>query len=311
MTNRLADSYRRLLSAYPPEFRAEHGEELLGVLLSVAPDSQTRPGLRDAVDLLWNGMVLRTRRLVGAIPAGLLERVGLLSLAGGTALSTLCLAFGELGPKNGWDSFINLRFVTVYSTGSALYALWLLVVGLLVTGLVRNARRAVAVLTGGVGLLALASRVVPSYVVPAPPAYLIGLFAGLAVMSLALPRTLDRPGRALLGGASLAWSMAMLFTNPSFFGGFTFYRGFGIQNVASSSWSMVTLLCLAGGIASVRRPGWVMATVLASVPWVCFALLFLFGDTPYPWPAWLFLAVLTVGGLFMRDSRRAEKVRAT
>jgi hypothetical protein len=309
--NRLEDSYRRLLSAYPPEFRAEHGEELLGVLLAAAPDSQTRPGFRDTVDVLWNGMVLRTRRLFGAIPAKLLERVGLLSLAGGTALSTLCLVFGELGPKNGWDSFIDLRFATVYSTGSALYALWLLVVGLLVTGLVRNARRAVAVLTGGVGLLALASRLVPTHVVAAPPAYLIGLLAGLAAMSLGLPRTLDRPGRALLGGVSLAWSLAMVSTYPAYFGGFTFYRGYGIQNVVSSSWSVVTLLCLAGGIASVRRPGWVMATVLASVPWVCFALLFVFGATPYPWPAWLFLAVLTVGGLFMRDSKRTEKVRAS
>ncbi len=308
MTNRLEDSYRRLLSAYPPEFRAEHGEELLGVLLSAAPDSQTRPGFRDAVDLLWNGMVLRTRRLFGAIPAKLLERVGLLSLAGGTALSTLCLVFGELGPKNGWDSSISLTFATVYSTGSALYSLWLLVVGLLVTGIVRHARRAAAVLCGGTAVIALASQLVPAHLVTEPPKFLIALFAGLATMSLALPRTLDRHNRAMLGGASLAWSLAMVFTNPSFFGGFAFYREFGLQNVASSSWGMVTVLCLSGGIASVRRPGWLMATVLASVPWVCFALLFLFGPNPYPWPSWLFLGVLTVGGLFMRDSRRAEKV---
>jgi hypothetical protein len=309
--NRLEKSYRRLLRAYPAEFRLDHGEELLGVLLASSPDSQTQPGLRDTLDLIWNGIVLRTRRLFGAIPRRLLERVGLLSLAGGTALSTLCLVFGELGTKNGWDSFIDLHFTTVYSTGSALYVLWLLVVGLLVTGIVRNARRAVAVLTGGVGLLALASRVMPTHVVTAPPAYLIGLLAGLVAMSLALPRTLDRSGRGLLGGVALAWTLGIISAYPAYYGGFTFYRGYGIQNVVSSSWSVVAVLCLAGGIASVRRPGWVMATVLASVPWVCFALLFLFGATPYPWPAWLFLSVLTVGGLFMRDSRRAEKVAAS
>ena len=306
--NRLERSYRRLLRAYPAEFRIQHGEELLGVLLAASPDSQTRSSFRDSADLIWNGVVLRTRRLFGAIPAKLLERVGLLSLAGGTALSTLCLVFGELGPKNGWDSFIDLHFATVYSTGTALYVLWLLVVGLLVTGIVRNARRAVGVLASGVGLLALTSRVIPTHVVTAPPAYLMGLIAGLAAMSLALPRRLDRRGRVLLGGVSLAWTLAMVSSYPAYFGGFTFYRGYGIQNVVSSSWGFVMLLCLAGGIASVRHPGWVMATVLASVPWVCFALLFLFGATPYPWPAWLFLAVLTVGGLFMRDSKRAEKV---
>lgn len=309
--NPLEKSYRRLLHAYPVEWRDERAEEMLGVLLSSAPDSQTRPSFRDAVDVVWNGLVLRSRRLFGAIPAKLLERLGLLSLAGGTALSTLCLAFGELGPKNGWDSFINLQFATVYSTGAALYVLWLLVVGLLVTGIVRHARRAVAFLTSCVGLLAVAARVIPSHVVAAPPAYVIGLFAGLAAMSLALPRTLDRKGRALLGGVSLTWLLALVSTNLDTSGGFTFYRSYGVQHLVSSCWTTVSLMCLTGGIASVRRPGWMMATVLASVPWVCFALLFLFGDTPYPWPAWLFLGVLTVGGLVMRDSRRAEKVRAT
>jgi hypothetical protein len=226
-------------------------------------------------------------------------------------LSTLCLAFGELGPKNGWDSSISLPFATVYSTGSALYALWLLVVGLLVTGIVRHARRAAAVLCAGTAAIALASQLVPAHLVTEPPKFLIALFAGMATMSLALPRTLDRQHRAIIGGSALAWTLALVATNPAYLGGFAFYRGYGIQYLASSSWGMVAMLCLAGGIASVRRPGWVMATVLASVPWVCFALLFLFGPNPYPWPAWLFLGVLTVGGLFMRDSRRAETVRAT
>jgi hypothetical protein len=110
---------------------------------------------------------------------------------------------------------------------------------------------------------------------------------------------------------SLTWLLALVSTNLDTSGGFTFYRSYGVQHLVSSCWTTVSLMCLTGGIASVRRPGWMMATVLASVPWVCFALLFLFGDTPYPWPAWLFLGVLTVGGLVMRDSRRAEKVRAT
>ena len=83
--------------------------------------------------------------------------------------------------------------------GSALYLLWLLIAGLLVTGVVRNARRAVGFLAGGAGLLALALRIVPPHIAASPPAYLVGLFAGLAVMSLTLPRTLDRGPEPLSG----------------------------------------------------------------------------------------------------------------
>ncbi len=63
-------------------------------------------------------------------------------------MSAMCLMYGELGSTEAWEPSMNLHVVTVYSMGSALYVLWLLVAGLLVTGLVRNARRGRARLGG-------------------------------------------------------------------------------------------------------------------------------------------------------------------
>jgi hypothetical protein len=49
---RLERRYRRLLACYPPEFRRENEEEILGVLLSAGVDGQRRVGIGEAADLL-------------------------------------------------------------------------------------------------------------------------------------------------------------------------------------------------------------------------------------------------------------------
>jgi hypothetical protein len=53
--------YRRWLRWYPPSFRCEYEEEILGVLLAGARDGQRRPGLVECVDLMANGLRLRMR----------------------------------------------------------------------------------------------------------------------------------------------------------------------------------------------------------------------------------------------------------
>lgn len=53
--------YRRLLLAYPGTHRAEHAEEMLGVLLDAA-GPRTRPGLADTLDVLRGGLLVRARR---------------------------------------------------------------------------------------------------------------------------------------------------------------------------------------------------------------------------------------------------------
>ncbi|MEV4395685.1 hypothetical protein [Nonomuraea sp. NPDC049607] len=51
--------YRRLLRAYPKEYRAEHGEELIGTLLEAAPPGARRPSLRETLHLLAGGFTAR------------------------------------------------------------------------------------------------------------------------------------------------------------------------------------------------------------------------------------------------------------
>jgi hypothetical protein len=57
----LERAYRRLLAAYPREFRREHEPEILAVLMADAPHGQHRPGLAQSADLIRSGLWLRLR----------------------------------------------------------------------------------------------------------------------------------------------------------------------------------------------------------------------------------------------------------
>ena len=52
----LERAYRRLPGWYPREFRREHGQEILAVLMAGAPDGQRRPGLAQSADLIRSGL---------------------------------------------------------------------------------------------------------------------------------------------------------------------------------------------------------------------------------------------------------------
>ncbi|MFC7387049.1 hypothetical protein [Sphaerisporangium rhizosphaerae] len=52
---------RRLMLAYPPRFREYRGDELLSTLLDLAERGQTRPTLRDSLDVIRGGIALRLR----------------------------------------------------------------------------------------------------------------------------------------------------------------------------------------------------------------------------------------------------------
>lgn len=73
--NRLEKSYRRLLLAYPAEWREERGEEMLAVLLEWAPDHQTRPTIADALNVVANGLRTRLASVIGWLPRGVKERL--------------------------------------------------------------------------------------------------------------------------------------------------------------------------------------------------------------------------------------------
>lgn len=53
--------YRRLISWFPREFRQEHGEEILSVLMSGAREGQRRPEFSTVADLIRSGLWMRLR----------------------------------------------------------------------------------------------------------------------------------------------------------------------------------------------------------------------------------------------------------
>lgn len=57
----LEQRYRRLLLAYPPTYRAERGDEIVGVLLDSAAPGQARPTIADSFDLVRGGLSARVR----------------------------------------------------------------------------------------------------------------------------------------------------------------------------------------------------------------------------------------------------------
>jgi hypothetical protein len=57
----LERAYRRLLAAYPRQFRRENEQEILAVLLADAPPGQRRPGLAESADLIRGGLWMRLR----------------------------------------------------------------------------------------------------------------------------------------------------------------------------------------------------------------------------------------------------------
>jgi hypothetical protein len=86
---RLERRYRRLLLAYPMDFRRDRGEEVVSTLLDAANPGQTAPSLAETCDLVYNGIRTRARRtrvtLTGPVAAHAFLYTGLLTLALATA----------------------------------------------------------------------------------------------------------------------------------------------------------------------------------------------------------------------------------
>lgn len=97
--------YRRLLSWYPREFRRDHEEEIISVLMSCAREGQRRPDLASSVDLIRSGLLMRLRpRLPRSTPA-MRTAVGL--MYAGAAVTFLCLIAVLVAlPLLGWESTV-------------------------------------------------------------------------------------------------------------------------------------------------------------------------------------------------------------
>jgi hypothetical protein len=101
---RLERRYRRLLLAYPMDFRRDRGEEVVSTLLDAANPGQTAPSLAETCDLVYNGIRTRARRTrvtrTGPVAAHAFLHTGLLTLALATATAiALTFAVSVLGQQ--------------------------------------------------------------------------------------------------------------------------------------------------------------------------------------------------------------------
>lgn len=58
---RLQRRYRRLLSLYPRSYRDQHGEDMLGTLMTGADETRGHPRLATALDLVRGAFLVHTR----------------------------------------------------------------------------------------------------------------------------------------------------------------------------------------------------------------------------------------------------------
>lgn len=126
MSSILRHRYERLLAAYPPDWRADHGTVVLGTLLDAARDGQRWPSPREALALLVGGVRTRARRALAADPRrrwidGLHLGVVLVTLASLAEFVRLAAGFAasQFGPAtaevhstldlDGWWDFYALN----------------------------------------------------------------------------------------------------------------------------------------------------------------------------------------------------------
>jgi hypothetical protein len=108
MTNeKLATRYRRLLLAYPRDYRRDRGEEIVGTLLSVAPAGRAWPTWAEAANLLRHGLRARLGRPASRSVAAWAPATALVcGLLAGAAASMA--AWTTAGPLPGEDEAVEV-----------------------------------------------------------------------------------------------------------------------------------------------------------------------------------------------------------
>ncbi|GAA0238321.1 hypothetical protein [Cryptosporangium japonicum] len=197
--NALERRYRRLLLAYPAEYRAERGDELVDTYLdTVAPDRRW-PGLRDATDLLVGGARQHLRVRTASGFTGGLSVAAVLALAAGSVLATIWLLAVEFTPLiDDYPRMGPSRYVQ--SLAGFAWIAWLAAAVVFAVAPGRWCRRLIAaslvlmVLAKPVGLVAAALPIQNGGWFSNGEPSLIALLphAALGVLALALP---SRPGR--------------------------------------------------------------------------------------------------------------------
>ncbi|MFG1927848.1 GlsB/YeaQ/YmgE family stress response membrane protein [Cryptosporangium sp. NPDC048952] len=196
--NELERRYRRLLLAYPADYRAERGDEIVDTYLDTVEPGRTRPSARDAVDLLAGGARQHLRARGASGLPGAVSIAAVLALATGSMLATIWLLAIEFTPV--LDDYDLSGPAWTFQTFAAFaWIAWLAAAIAFAVASGRWCRRLIAaslvlmVAAKPVGLLATAlwapngwfSISMPSFIALVP-------HAALGVLALAVP---SRPGR--------------------------------------------------------------------------------------------------------------------
>ncbi|MER7456431.1 hypothetical protein [Micromonospora sp. NPDC126480] len=183
--------YRRLLRAYPADYRRDRGDEIVGTYLDLAGPDKRWPSPADAADLVRGGLRQRMRAAGAVDLAPGVRLAALLALTTAAFLAGLWMS-GELTPPPAaWGV---PRFGPFASAGVLAWVAWVAAALLALVAPGRPTRAAVAV-----AVLATAAVPVVSSVagLPRPPLIALVPQVALGLLALAADARPALPARAL------------------------------------------------------------------------------------------------------------------
>ncbi|WP_341717022.1 hypothetical protein QQG74_24195 [Micromonospora sp. FIMYZ51] len=256
----LERGYRRLLWAYPADYRRERGDEIVGTYLDLAGPGRRRPSLADATDLVRGGLRQRLRA------AGAPDLIPGVRLAGLLALTTAAFLAGfwllaerHLPPA---DAGVHV-FGPFVSVGIVAWCAWLVAALLAAVAPGRPTRAAIAVALLVTAVLPAASLIAG---VPRPPLLVLAPQVALGVLTLLIADHLPPSARALpIAAAVVGAGVSYVMGFGSYWGA---YRGGSEEFLpATGTVLLVVALLLAVGLGMRRdaRGGWAVLALLTPV----------------------------------------------
>ncbi|TCB90277.1 hypothetical protein E0H26_27260 [Micromonospora zingiberis] len=259
--NRLERRYRRLLWAYPANYRRERSEEIVGTYLDLAGPGRRWPSPADVADLVRGGL---RQRLRAAGANDLLPGVrlaALLALTTATFLAGFWAVLEWQSPPAGAGVPAFGPFVSI---GAVAWFAWLLAALLTLVAPGRPTRAAVAAAMLLTATTPLVSLVID---VPRPPLYVLLPPVVLGVLALAVDGRLPLAARVLPITAALAGASLDAFWNrPGAYWGWYNWTAEQVLPAAGGALLAVALLLAVGlGIRRDRRGWWTVMVLLTPV----------------------------------------------
>jgi len=271
--------YRRLLLAYPPWYRAGHGEEMITTLLEAAAPGQRLPAVGEALSLLGHGLAIRLdlgeRGAVGALASAVATPM----LTSAAVLSLAAVVFGEL--LGGLSSPAPAAHLGPFLTlGPFAYLAWVLAAVADVASRSRWQRPAVAAATAVTVLtVPLGDLVGPGR----PPMFVLAALVILGAPSLVRPawtRTCRPPLRTAAAAATATGLLLTATGAPEALGAKTalafwstiagpgFYQGWMGVLAAWTPAVVLTVSLIAAALSVAHRKALAGMLLVCSVPWL-------------------------------------------